>query len=522
MATFSLNSPIFECAGELGEGQDVMSYASVHSSIASQQKVFCDKYGQYVVNYAVEWENVLTERISQGLKKANQMRIELDHYEEKVKSIRVTVNVAIAKGKAVDPKLSEKLRRNEEKFRSAKVSYEKFIHALAVLIDEATLRSWKDLHPLLVKMVQFDCTIVKSQAKALSGLDVVVSKLKNFAQEHNIPQSRLKDLQSMNPFELSRLNEQEYLALHASPETNDYIKSENAANESYDVSTDYLGFTSSASPLITQGPQSWDAVPGMGSQHNSNNGTNMGATQNNNPSNNDFLDSLSFTAPSTEEMLTIKNNSVPPPTMESISNATDAISLSNNSSNNYGGNNFRNSMNNLNSNLGNGNNMGNFDYSGNTNNFGNSVSGGYNKSNNFNNNMSGNNNNCSNFNTSNPFSGASPQVDLPRLHAPMPSGPPPIPPTSNGNPFDSFSSGSGNGMYNDGLITPYAGQQSNQLQHRDSMDSFQNSHINPMGGFDSQSNQAQNQQLSLTSPAKHANPRNMSSSTSFDDPFRGF
>ena len=56
MTIFSLNSPIFEYAGELGEGQDVMLYAPVYSSIVSQQKVFCDKCGQCVVNYAVEWE----------------------------------------------------------------------------------------------------------------------------------------------------------------------------------------------------------------------------------------------------------------------------------------------------------------------------------------------------------------------------------------------------------------------------------------------------------------------------------
>jgi len=557
VATFSLNSPIFECAGELcSEGKNVLSYASVHSSMASQQKIFGDKYGQFVVNYAVEWERVLTERITQGLKKSNEMRVELDHYEEKLKSIRMTVNVAIAREKKIDPKLSEKLRRNEEKFKTAKIGYEKYVHALTVLIDEATLRSWKDLHPLLVKMIQYDCTVVKSQAKSLSGLDIVVSKLKNFAQEHNIPQSRLKDLQSMNPFELSGLNEQEYLALHASPETNDYIKSESAANNAYDVNANYLEFTSSAPRAITQDPNSWGAQSGLVPQQSSN--------------------SLDFTVPTTDEMLAIKCNSVPPPTMESLNNATDHLTLSSNNSNNYAGgnfgsnsgNNFGNNMNNVNNNSGNnmnnnfnnnsgnnmnnnfnnnsGNNMnsnfnnnsgnnnmnsnfnnnsgnnsmnhfnnnsgnmnGNFNNNSgnnNMNNFNNNsgnnnMNNGYsNNSNNFNNNagMSNNVNNNSysndnNFNNSDPFSGP-PQTDLPRLHAPMPSGaPPPPPPQSDRNPFNS----GGNGMYNDGMLTPYGGQQN--------------------------SNQAgTNQQLSLTSPTAHSNPKDMSSSTSFDDPFSGF
>ena len=218
VATLSLNSPIFECAGQLSdEGAQVCSYASVHSSMSAQQKLFCDKYGQFVVNYAVEWERVLTDRISTGLKKTEQMRIELDHYEDKVKAIRVTVNVAIAKGKMVDPKLSERLRRNDEHFTSAKISYEKFVHTLAVLINEATLSSWKDLHPLLIKMTQYDVTVAKSEAKALSGLDIVVQKLKSFTQEHNLGQSRLKELATMEAFELSGINETEYLALNASP-----------------------------------------------------------------------------------------------------------------------------------------------------------------------------------------------------------------------------------------------------------------------------------------------------------------
>jgi len=52
--------------------------------MAAQSKVFDDRYAKFVVDYVVDWERILTNRISAGLKREEQLRIELDHYQRKV------------------------------------------------------------------------------------------------------------------------------------------------------------------------------------------------------------------------------------------------------------------------------------------------------------------------------------------------------------------------------------------------------------------------------------------------------
>lgn len=340
LATLSLNSPIFEFTGELSNdsGNSPLSYASVHSTMSAQQKKFSDKYSEHVVKYAVEWERILTERISTGLKKAESLRFELDHYEKKVQSIRVNVNVTMAKGKMVDPKASERLRRNEEKFAAARLGYQRFVHALCVLVDESTLRSWKDLHPLLVKMAQFDLTISSEEAKALSNLNVVVGKLNSFAQAHGVGQSRLRDLQSMDAYQLSGMNEEEYLALNAPPAVNNQL----ATSAASDTNNNFLEFATAPSNL-TPTPSTlsnWD--PQMVQQYSSNNSN----TNTNN---------LSFSpvdTPNSLDMLNVVANSAPAPTMQTLNDATNSLSLSNRrnsdnhlglNSNSFGGGDYNNS-----------------------------------------------------------------------------------------------------------------------------------------------------------------------------------
>jgi hypothetical protein len=110
----------------------------------------------------------------------------------------------MAKGKQVDSKSAEKLTRNEEKLIKIKESTSKFTSDLCLLIEEVTERSWRDLHPLLVKIAQFDVTLSKDEAAAIASLNTVVSELKRVAVTHGIkPQARLKDLENLDPGHLS-------------------------------------------------------------------------------------------------------------------------------------------------------------------------------------------------------------------------------------------------------------------------------------------------------------------------------
>ena len=167
-------------------------------------KMYSSKYAQFVIDYAVEWEKVVIDRVSKALKKQEQIQREVDHYQTKVESLRQTANQTMAKGKQVDPKSAERLTRNEEKLIKIKQAHNKFTSDLCLLIEEITDRSWRDLHPLLVKIAQFDVTLSADESKSMATLNSVVSELKRLAVNHGIkPQARLKDLDNLDPTLLS-------------------------------------------------------------------------------------------------------------------------------------------------------------------------------------------------------------------------------------------------------------------------------------------------------------------------------
>lgn len=178
----------------------VCSYSSVHDELGAKAQAYSGKYQQFVLDYAVEWERVVKERVENGIKKSNESRVELDHYQKKVESLRLTVNQAMAKGKPVSATTKEKLHRNEEKFLASKERYNTIATDLCILIEEVTERQWRDLHPLLIKCAQFDMTLSSDEAKVLSNLNTVIGSLKKVATEQGIsPQPRLKDLAGLKP-----------------------------------------------------------------------------------------------------------------------------------------------------------------------------------------------------------------------------------------------------------------------------------------------------------------------------------
>jgi hypothetical protein len=273
----------------------VCSYLSVHESLHGKAKMYSTKYAQFVIDYAVEWERVVNQRVQGGLKKEGQLRVEVDHYQEKVESMRLAANSAMVKGKMVDPKTAEKLSRNEQKLVTSKQSHGKFVHDLCLLIEEITERAWRDLHPLLVKVAQFDVTLSDDESKALAKLNQIVNALKRLATTHGIkPQARLKDLDNLDPTLLS--------TKQADPN--------NMLEDGSAFGTLYSGGLAPSSGGMASPAFGDFAAPAPG-------GYNMSRE-------NSFGSSVGGGAaapPSTQDMLAISASAAPPPTMDQITGA---------------------------------------------------------------------------------------------------------------------------------------------------------------------------------------------------------
>jgi hypothetical protein len=300
----------------------VCSYSKVHDDLGAKTKSYSDKYKQFVLEYAIEWEKVVTTRINEGLKRSEELRRDLDHYQKKVEALRLSVNQNMAKGKNVRSEQQEKLKRNEEKFLAARQNYNKISVDLCILMEEVVDRSWRDLHPLIVKCAQFDSTLSADEAKILANLNQVVTSLKGVATANGIsPQPRLKDLGTLKPELISTRpgGVQGMLALENGP-----LSPASSTGGGSGIMGGSVGSPAGMTPsgyLNQAVPAGSLAASGLG-------GFPVQISDSTSPSNNPSsapsslggLDpyGAKYEPPSTLSMLTISQSSAPPPTLDDV------------------------------------------------------------------------------------------------------------------------------------------------------------------------------------------------------------
>eukprot|EP00554_Chaetoceros_debilis_P006407 CAMPEP_0194075512 /NCGR_PEP_ID=MMETSP0149-20130528/2507_1 /TAXON_ID=122233 /ORGANISM="Chaetoceros debilis, Strain MM31A-1" /LENGTH=673 /DNA_ID=CAMNT_0038756017 /DNA_START=37 /DNA_END=2058 /DNA_ORIENTATION=+ len=204
VAALANEGPVASLAGTVPDEElqansdDMTSYMAIHQNVHVRHRLYCDRFLDHVVEYAVEWERVVVSRVSHSLNRADKLRLDLDHYQTKVDTIRSEKTRRIAKGGMIDSKMAEKLYRNEAKLSHSRQKYETYASDLSQLIEEVTARGWKDLHPILLKVSQFDATLAFDEHQLLSNLNQVASSLKQIATRYHLtPESRLKDLEGL-------------------------------------------------------------------------------------------------------------------------------------------------------------------------------------------------------------------------------------------------------------------------------------------------------------------------------------
>mmetsp|Transcript_33467 Transcript_33467/g.58747 ORF Transcript_33467/g.58747 Transcript_33467/m.58747 type:complete len:587 (+) Transcript_33467:219-1979(+) len=228
--SLTVDSPLFKCAGDIpanavgttdgggeeGMGSEVVayhaqptSYAAIHLQLHKKNKMYADKYTEHILTYAKEWESILSLRVVKHLKQAEQLRVDLDHYGRKVEDLNKGMNKTMSKGKSINDKGADKMKRNEQKLIQARQEYDRFVNDLCGFMEEIMDRGWKDLHPLLVKMAQFDATLSSEEAMLLKGsMTGVTENLKGMAVKYpNLkPMGRLKELETWSLESLNKVN----------------------------------------------------------------------------------------------------------------------------------------------------------------------------------------------------------------------------------------------------------------------------------------------------------------------------
>ncbi len=167
------------------------AYKEIHSKLAEHSDI---------VAYVEKWEHIVTKRVQSAYAYYCKDRVSLNHYAKKLdllieEDLRNKEKNRPIKGKQID-----KLERNQDKFASAQETHDNAGDSLLMLIEEVTLRSWRDAFPLLRKSIQFEGDVSAINQKHMAHLDRSLDLLDIIGQKESIPlEGRLEDLEKLDP-----------------------------------------------------------------------------------------------------------------------------------------------------------------------------------------------------------------------------------------------------------------------------------------------------------------------------------
>lgn len=177
---------------------DLASYVTVHNSINVSRKTSTDHFMKHIIEYALEWENIIIAHVTASLKQAEKLRQNLDHYQEKIEFLTLEINRITTKGRVVNERVTTRLQRNDQKFQHARNEYNVFSKSLRTVLEEVIVNGWQNLHPILLKLIQFDISMASDEGELLSNLTPVAESLKRIANECGIQsQAPLKILEKL-------------------------------------------------------------------------------------------------------------------------------------------------------------------------------------------------------------------------------------------------------------------------------------------------------------------------------------
>ena len=175
---------------------------------------YMDKYGEHIIKYTENWYNLIDSRVTTAIKESDRLRKELEHYENKVNRLYFDKQRVAKGGIGSDAYMLvySKLERNEVKLSKAQEDYNAFSSMTIALVEEVTKACWKDLFPVMLKLMQFDAVRATEEKRLLRNLEFVSESIvKNIQRKYNLnTEKRINELKSF---------EKKYMNLHKQKST---------------------------------------------------------------------------------------------------------------------------------------------------------------------------------------------------------------------------------------------------------------------------------------------------------------
>lgn len=182
LAKVSQESPILELVGSSSTNNDsTTSYAT--TALRDQQtSVQLDRYEREIVSYVTEWEKTVSTRVATELKHIANLHNKWTKYHQKVEQLKASAQ----KKKHPSSDLEDKITWNESKLRTAKKEYRRNLIAVTLLTEEVTDRGWKDLIPLMIRLIDYDVHATKTAAGLLAQLNHVREEMVELGRRYEM------------------------------------------------------------------------------------------------------------------------------------------------------------------------------------------------------------------------------------------------------------------------------------------------------------------------------------------------
>jgi hypothetical protein len=145
-----------------------------------------NEYEDTIIDYVIDWSKLVSVKVTSEIKEASTSRDLVVKYKKKVANLRARNEKTQAKQTQVPEKLVDKLDRNQDKLEQAEHAYEKHMTNLDRLCSELIDQSWKDLYPLLVKLVSQEQKEITEKSLILSDLFKVINGLSEVGKHHGL------------------------------------------------------------------------------------------------------------------------------------------------------------------------------------------------------------------------------------------------------------------------------------------------------------------------------------------------
>ena len=169
------------------ETTDSLSMLGLYKFGDAQATANGNEFQSLVVEYVVDWEKIVTERIEAELKQVKKLEGDLRHYENKVDKLRDRANSTEEKGKELSKGETEKLDRNEDKLKEAFNAYEREAAKTCALIEAATHDGYKDLYPLVKNFMKWEMNRIGREHDLAEGMNGILSSLKEKSLKQTMP-----------------------------------------------------------------------------------------------------------------------------------------------------------------------------------------------------------------------------------------------------------------------------------------------------------------------------------------------